>query len=63
MHFFTDHPYAGGYTYFEHLKRASYLGSKCIYAGCILFIHGIFPFLFEHTGSDTIKKLNAEINK
>jgi hypothetical protein len=54
---FTKHPASVGETYFEHLGAAGGFGSRMIVAGLACVIHGIFPFLFQRTGSTTISTL------
>jgi hypothetical protein len=54
---FTKHPASVGETYFEHLGSAGGFGSRMIIAGLACLVHGIFPFLFQRTGSTTISTL------
>jgi hypothetical protein len=58
---FTRHPAAVGETYGEHLAFASGVGGRLIVAGVACLLHGIFPFLFERTGSRTIIDLHARV--
>jgi len=58
---FTDHPEAANQTYFEHLKHAWYFSYQAKKAGAMFFLHGLFPFWFEFSGSDLIKNLNDEL--
>jgi len=39
-----------GYTYFEHLKIAFKLSFRCFIVGVKLFVHGVFPSIWEDTG-------------
>jgi Family of unknown function (DUF6356) len=48
---FTKHPASVGETYFAHLGSAGGFGSRMITAGLACLVHGIFPFLFQRTGS------------
>ena len=58
---FTRHPAAVGETYGEHLAFASGVGSRLVLAGIACLLHGIFPFLFERTGSRAIVDLHARV--
>jgi hypothetical protein len=58
---FTRHPAAVGETYGEHLIFASSVGGRLMLAGLACLLHGIFPFLFERTGSRTIIDLHARV--
>lgn len=57
MKLFTDHPRQVGESYAEHFAVASSFGVPMILAGFACLLHGIFPFLFEKTGSNLVKKL------
>jgi hypothetical protein len=58
---FTDHPASVGETYFQHAGFACRYGAKMLLGGCAAVIHGIFPFLFETTGSRVTRELNATL--
>ena len=58
---FTKHPHSVGETYFEHMKVALSKVIKIQLVVIIIFIHAVFPFLFEHTGGDEIEKINKEL--
>jgi hypothetical protein len=45
-------------TYFLHMKHSLYLSYNMLIGGSYLFIHSIFPNLFETKGSTIIKELN-----
>lgn len=60
---FTQHPNKNGMSYWTHLKHAWTIGFKSIGAGLILFVHGLFPFTFEYTGSIILKGVVSEINR
>jgi len=47
--------------YFEHLFFAFSFGLRMIGAGCAAILHGLFPAIFQRTGSQTIYKLHAEL--
>lgn len=50
-------------TYFQHLKDAwSYAGQSGL-ATLGFFVHGVFPFTFEHTGSGIIRKVDHSIKE
>ena len=59
---FLDHPASVGETYVDHLGQASGFGSKLVFAGLACMLHGVFPFLFKHTGSETVRALNVELS-
>ena len=55
---FKDHLNKVGETYFEHFLKAFGFGIKLMLISLRVFIHAIFPWCFEHSTSDRIKKLN-----
>ena len=55
---FTDHPSKGDETYFEHMKCAFKFFYTLLGLSLSALVHAIFPFMFEFTASDGIKKLN-----
>ena len=55
---FKDHPNSVGETYFQHLLKAMSFVIKLKLIAARAFIHAIFPWCFEHSISDQIKKLN-----
>lgn len=57
MNPFTDHPHAVGETYRQHLGVATRFGFAMILAGLASVIHGLCPWLFQTTGSRTVKRL------
>jgi len=58
---FTRHPAAVGETYGEHLAFATGVGGRLIVAGAACLLHGVFPFLFERTGSRAIIDLHGRV--
>ena len=58
---FTKHPHSIGETYLEHMKKALNTAIKVQLVVFIILTHAIFPFLFEHLGSDEIEKINDEL--
>ena len=61
MNLFTAHPRSVGETYFEHMRVASSFGWPMLAAGMACLLHGIFPFLFQHTGSTVVRRLHARM--
>ena len=57
MNPFTDHPHAVGETYRQHLGVATRFGFARILGGLASVIHGLCPWLFQTTGSRTVKRL------
>ena len=55
---FTEHPASVGESYLQHLGRAVCFGSRMLFAGLACLVHGVLPFLFVRTGSQTISELN-----
>ena len=55
---FTKHPKSIGDSYFRHFLNAFSFGVKLLLIAVRVFIHGIFPFFFEHSASDRVSKLN-----
>ena len=58
---FLRHPSDTNYSYFGHLKHSWYLGFSLLKGSSALFIHGIFPSWFEHTGSTIIREANQSL--
>ncbi len=54
---FTTHPRSVGESYAQHLRSATSFGMTMLGAGLACLLHGVFPFLFERTGSDAIRRL------
>jgi uncharacterized protein DUF6356 len=55
---FKDHPASVGETYTEHLLQALGFGTRMLLGGIACMVHGVFPFLFQRTGSAAIAQLN-----
>jgi hypothetical protein len=55
---FLDHPHSVGETYLEHMGSAGRFGSRMILSGVACMLHGLFPFLFVKTGSNTVRTLH-----
>ena len=54
---FTDHPHSIGETYWQHMKFASQFGGNMLLGSFVCFIHAVFPFLFQKTGSNILLKM------
>ena len=54
---FTRHPASVGESYAGHLRSAGGFGLTMLVAGLACLLHGLFPFLFERTGSEAIRRL------
>ena len=59
---FSAHPRAVGETYLEHGAFACRYGVKMVAGGLAAFVHGVFPFLFQATGSRITRELNATLD-
>jgi hypothetical protein len=58
---FTAHPHDVGEGYLEHALFACRYGVKMTVGGVAAFLHGLFPFLFQTTGSRITRELNATL--
>ena len=58
---FTAHPRTVGETYLQHMRVAASFGLPMIAGGIACLVHGVFPFLFERTGSGTIRSLHERM--
>lgn len=58
---FTQHPATVGEGYWQHLVQAAGFGLQMLAVGLACIAHGIFPFLFQHTGSDAITRLHVTL--
>jgi len=54
---FTAHPHKVGESYFQHCLTAMRFSFQTLYIAIVLFIHALFPFLFETKGSNKILQL------
>jgi hypothetical protein len=54
---FTTHPREVGETYLQHAMFACCYGAKMTWGGIAALVHGVFPFLFERTGSRITREL------
>ncbi len=60
---FTQHPATVGEGYWQHLVQAAGFGLQMLAVGLACIAHGIFPFLFQHTGSDAITRLHVTLTE
>lgn len=58
---FTRHPASVGESYLEHLLNAGGFGLRLLGAGLAVLMHALLPFLFEHTGSRTVRNLDERL--
>src|SRR5688572_28794646 len=58
---FTDHPRAVGESYFEHLGQASSFAGTMAMGALACFLHGLFPFAFQTSGSRRIRELHERM--
>lgn len=49
-------------TYFVHMRRALSLSFKTLQASIALFVHAMYPNIFEYTGSNLIKDCVKEFD-
>lgn len=54
---FTEHPATVGETYGQHFQTALGFSIGMIGGGLACLVHAFLPFLFESTGSATIRSL------
>ena len=60
---FIKHPNSIGETYSQHLLKAFSFGCRFLSLSVLCFVHGVFPFAFEHTTSDKLKCLNDTLQQ
>ena len=48
-------------THFQHWVRAASFGARMVGSGLACIAHATFPALFEHTGSNTIRRLHESM--
>ena len=54
----TKHPHSVNETYLEHMWCAVKFFIKLQLLSFVALVHSVFPFLFEFTASNGVKKLN-----
>lgn len=57
MKLLTAHLDEVGETYFQHFGHAVYFAVAMVVGGIACFVHAVFPFLFQKTGSQSIEAL------
>jgi hypothetical protein len=60
---FSDHPNQFNQTYLEHMYDSLKYSTISMYCSIVFFIHAVFPFLFQFTGSDWIIHLGKMFMK
>jgi hypothetical protein len=60
---FTAHPRSVGETYLEHGLFACRYGARMTAGGVAALLHGVFPFLFQATGSRITRELAASLEE
>jgi hypothetical protein len=58
---FFDHPTSVGETYAQHFRVATRFGWRLTRGGLGCMVHGLLPFAFKSSGSDTVRDLHAEL--
>jgi hypothetical protein len=58
---FTEHPASVGESYFRHLWVASGFAARMLIGAIACFLHALFPFAFEYTGSNCINSLHEQM--
>lgn len=61
--FLTRHLRDANEHYFEHLAFTIRVGATLVVIAAVVVVHGVFPFLFTHTGSRMLARLNATMAK
>ena len=59
----TRHLREAGESYGQHFSVAAGFGLRMIGGGLACLVHAVLPFLFERTGSETVRGLNATLCK
>ena len=60
---FTKHPNKIGESYFAHFFKAIIIGFRLLFIVLRIFIHAIFPFIFEYSASQKLNDLNNELKE
>ncbi|WP_150699848.1 DUF6356 family protein [Pandoraea terrae] len=55
---FKAHPASVGESYLQHMSVSFSFGASMLFAAFAALVHGILPFLFVKTGSNTICRLH-----
>ena len=59
--YFLDHPRTAGQSYFEHLRFAWRFAGALFGAAFAALIHGALPCVFCTSASQTVRRLNRQI--
>ena len=54
---FTQHPRENRESYSEHFCFTIQISARLVYAGLIILVHGVFPFIFTRKASTEIMKI------
>lgn len=60
-HLFLEHPASVGETYLQHMGVAGRFGWRMVRGGLGCMLHGVLPFAWRTSGSDTVTALHAEL--
>ena len=58
---FTDHPESVGENYVEHMGSAWGFAATMAVGAIACFLHGVFPFAFQKSGSRRIVELHERM--
>lgn len=58
MKYFSRHLDSVGEDYFQHARHALGFAAGMFLGSLACLAHAVFPFLFERTGSDVIRRLH-----
>ena len=58
---FCEHPASVGESYLQHLRIALGFSARLLLAGMACLVHAVFPFLCQHTGSNSIVELHERM--
>ena len=58
MKYFSRHLDSVGESYFQHARHAFGFAAGMFLGSLACLAHAVFPFLFERTGSDVIRRLH-----
>lgn len=58
---FNEHPATVGESYQAHRRAAFGYSSRLFRAAFCCAIHGLFPWLHTHSGSEAVKSLHSEL--
>ncbi|KJK16906.1 capsule biosynthesis protein [Burkholderiaceae bacterium 16] len=58
---FKAHPASVGESYLQHMSSSFSFGASMLFASMAALVHGILPFLFVTTGSNTISRLHERM--